>query len=89
MKHHWTELLWELWAAQAVCTAAVFPPGGAVGTSPGLALPGLLLAAAAPAAWAVWGVYAEPAQPPPPEQLLLCQPRLDPAALLDLPERMT
>ena len=23
MKHRWTTLLWELWAAQAVCAAAV------------------------------------------------------------------
>ena len=28
MKHRWTTLLWELWAAQAVCAAAALPPGG-------------------------------------------------------------
>ena len=70
MKHRWTDLLWELWAAQAVCTAAAFPPGSVFCTSPGLALPGLALAAAVPAAWAAWGLFAEPPQPLPPEQLL-------------------
>ena len=27
MKHRWTTLLWELWAAQAGCAAAALPPG--------------------------------------------------------------
>ena len=52
MKHRWTTLLWELWAAQAVCTAAAFPPGNPFIRSPAFALPGLALAAAVPAAWA-------------------------------------
>lgn len=70
MKQRWKGLLWELWAAQAVCTVAALAPGSRFCTIPGLALPGLVLAAAVPTAWAVWGVFAEPAQPLPPEQLL-------------------
>ena len=27
MKHRWTTLLWELWAAQALCAVAALPPG--------------------------------------------------------------
>ena len=74
MKHRWMTLLWELWAAQVLCTAAAMLPGSRVCTMPGLALPALGLAAAVPTAWFVWGVWAEP-------------PRtLDPATLLDLPE---
>ena len=73
MKHRWTTLLWELWAAQVLCTAAAM-------------LPGLGLAAAVPTAWFVWGVWAEPPLPLPPEQLLEPPRTLDPATLLDLPE---
>ena len=68
MKHRWMTLLWELWAAQLLCTAAAMLPGSRVCTMPGLALPALGLAAAVPTAWFVWGVWAEP--PLPPEQLL-------------------
>ena len=60
MKHRWTTLLWELWAAQVLCTAAAMLPGSRVCTMPGLALPALGLAAAVPTAWFVWGVWAEP-----------------------------
>ena len=84
MKHRWTPLLWELWAAQAVCAAAALPPGSAFGTCPALALPGLALAAAVPAAWAAWALFAEPPGPLPPEQLLE-QPRcFDIASLCEL-----
>ena len=41
MKHRWTTLLWELWAAQALCAVAALPPGSAFHTCPALALPGL------------------------------------------------
>ena len=70
MKHRWTELLWELWAAQAVCAAAAVPPGSPVVRLPPLALPGLILAAAVPMAWAVWLLWAEPPEALPPEQPL-------------------
>ena len=70
MKHSWTNLLWELWAAQAVCAAAALPPGSAFSTCPALALPGLALAAAVPTAWAAWALLAQPPDPLPPEQLL-------------------
>ena len=46
MKHRWTTLLWELWAAQALCAVAALPPGSAFHTCPALALPELALAAA-------------------------------------------
>ena len=78
MKHRWTTLLWELWAAQVLCTAAAMLPGSRVCTMLGLALPALGLAAAVPTAWA--------AVPMPPEQLLEPPRTLDPATLLDLPE---
>ena len=70
MKHRWMTLLWELWAAQLLCTAAAMLPGSRVCTMPGLALPALGLAAAVPTAWFVWGVWAELPLPLPPEQLL-------------------
>ena len=60
MKHRWTTLLWELWAAQALCAVAALPPGSAFHTCPALALPGLALAAAVPTAWAAWALLAEP-----------------------------
>ena len=60
MKHRWTTLLWELWAAQVLCTAAAMLPGSRVCTMPGLALPALGLAAAVPTAWAAWALLAEP-----------------------------
>ena len=83
VKHRWTTLLWELWAAQAVCAAAALPPGSAFSTGPALVLPpgspwlhepallypGLSLAVLVPAAWAAWWM-AVPPQPLPPEQLL-------------------
>lgn len=50
MKHRWITLLWELWAAQVLCTAAAMLPGSRVCTMPGLALPALGLAAAVPTA---------------------------------------
>ena len=83
MKQRWTTLLWELWAAQAVCTAAAFPPGNPFIRSPAFALPGLALAAAVPAAWAAWGLLAQPPEPLPPEQLLEAPPGFDRAALCD------
>lgn len=86
MKHRWTTLLWELFAAQVLCTAAAILPGSRVCTMPGLALPALGLAAAVPTALFVWGVWAEPPLPLPPEQLLEPPRTLDPATLLDLPE---
>ena len=59
MKHRWTALLWELWAAQVLCAAAVLPPGSAFSRCPALVFPGLALSAAVPAAWTVWAVLAE------------------------------
>ena len=38
MKHRWTTLLWELFAAQLLCTAAAMLPGSRVCTMPGLSL---------------------------------------------------
>lgn len=35
MKHRWTTLLWELWAAQALCAVAALPPGQCVHYMPG------------------------------------------------------
>ena len=70
MKHSWSTLLWELWAVQAAYAAAAFWPGSRLGTDPALALPGLVLAAAVPAAWALWAVYAATPAPLPPEQPL-------------------
>ena len=78
MKHRWTTLLWELFAAQVLCTAAAMLPGSRVCTMPGLAL-----AAAVPAAWAAWAVLAEPPVPLPPEELLAPAPQFDFSALCD------
>ena len=83
VKHRWTTLLWELWAAQAVCAAAALPPGSMFSTCPALALPGLALAAAVPAAWAAWALFAEPPSPLPPEQLLGPPHSFDFASLCD------
>ena len=74
MKHRWTTLLWELWAAQALCAVAALPPGSAFHTCPALALPGLALAAA---------LLAEPPDGLPPEQLLEQAPGFDFATLCD------
>ena len=84
MKHRWTTLLWELWAAQVLCTAAAMLPGSRVCTIPGLALPALGLAAAVPTAWAAWALFAEPPDPLPPERLLGPVSEFDLAALCDL-----
>jgi len=73
MKHRWTTLLWELWAAQALCAVAALPPGSAFHTCPALALPGLALAAAVPVLWAGWWLWAEKA-PPMPEEELMAKP---------------
>ena len=83
MKQRWTTLLWELWAAQALCAVAALPPGSAFHTCPALALPGLALAAAVPAAWAAWGLLAQPPEPLPSEQLLETPPGFDLATLCD------
>ena len=83
MKHRWTTLLWELWAAQVLCTAAAMLPGSRVCTMPGLALPALGLAAAVPTAWAAWALLAEPPDGLPPEQLLEQAPGFDFATLCD------
>ena len=83
MKHRWTTLLWELWAAQAVCAAAALPPGSGFHTCPALVLPGLALAAAVPTAWAAWALFAEPPDPLPPERLLGPASEFDLAALCD------
>ena len=84
MKHRWTTLLWELFAAQLLCTAAAMLPGSRVCTMPGLALPALGLAAAVPTAWAAWALFAEPPDPLPPERLLGPVSEFDLAALCDL-----
>mgnify|MGYP003193110923 FL=1 len=84
MKHRWTTLLWELFAAQVLCTAAAMLPGSRVCTMPGLALPALGLAAAVPTAWAAWALFAEPPDPLPPERLLGPVSEFDLAALCDL-----
>ena len=76
MKHRWTTLLWELWAAQALCAVAALPPGSAFHTCPALALPGLALAAA------VQNAAGRPADLPP-EQLLEQAPGFDFATLCD------
>lgn len=86
MKHRWMTLLWELFAAQLLCTGAAMLPGSPVCTDPALGLPALGLGAAVPTAWFVWGVWAESPLPLPPEQLLEPPRTLDPATLLDLPE---
>ena len=83
MKHRWMTLLWELWAAQVLCTAAAMLPGSRVCTMPGLALPALGLAAAVPTAWAAWALLAEPPDGLPPEQLLEQAPGFDFATLCD------
>ena len=83
MKHRWMTLLWELWAAQVLCTAAAMLPGSRVCTMPGLALPALGLAAAVPTAWAAWALLAEPPDGLPPEQLLEQVPGFDFATLCD------
>ena len=83
MKHRWTTLLWELFAAQLLCTAAAMLPGSRVCTMPGLALPALGLAAAVPTAWAAWALLAEPPDGLPPEQLLEQVPGFDFATLCD------
>lgn len=83
MKHRWTTLLWELWAAQTLCAVAALPPGSAFHTCPALALPGLALAAAVPTAWAAWALLAEPPDGLPPEQLLEQAPGFDFATLCD------
>lgn len=83
VKHRWTTLLWELWAAQAMCAAAALPPGSAFSTCPALVLPGLALAAAVPTAWAAWALFAEPPRPLPPERLLAPPQRFDFASLCD------
>ena len=83
MKHRWTTLLWELFAAQLLCTAAAMLPGSRVCTMPGLALPALGLAAAVPTAWAAWALLAEPPDGLPPEQLLEQAPGFDFATLCD------
>ena len=70
MKHRWTPLLWELWAAQALCAVAALPPGSAFHTCPALALPGLALAATVPVLWAGWWLWAEKAPPLPEEELM-------------------
>ena len=84
MKHRWMTLLWELFAAQLLCTAAAMLPGSRVCTMPGLALPALGLAAAVPTAWAAWALFAEPPDPLPPERLLGPVSEFDLAALCDL-----
>ena len=83
MKHRWTTLLWELFAAQLLCTAAAMLPGSRVCTMPGLALPALGLAAAVPTAWAAWALLAEPPDGLPPEQLLEQASGFDFATLCD------
>ena len=83
MKHRWTALLWELWAAQALCAAAALPPGSAFSRCPALVFPELALSAAVPAAWTVWAVLAELPAPPEPEQLLEPVTPFDFAALCD------
>jgi len=83
-KHRWTTLLWELWAAQAVCAAAALPPGSIFSTCPALAVPGLMLAAAVPTAWAAWAVLAEMPPPLPPEELLTPVQPFDFSTLCDL-----
>ena len=83
MKHRWTTLLWELWAAQAVCAAAALPPGSLFSQCPAFALPGLMLSAAVPAAWAAWAVLAETPPPLPPEELLTPASGFDFSTLCD------
>lgn len=70
MKHNWTPLLWELWAAQTLCAVAALVPGSGFCTEPELVWPGLVLSAVVPAAWALWGLYAGPVAVMPQEQLL-------------------
>ena len=89
MKQRWTTLLWELWAAQALCAAAALPPGSIFSTWPALALPGLALAAAVPAAWCAWAVLGDPPRPLPPEELLECPAGFDFDTLCDLPAAAT
>lgn len=83
MKHRWTTLLWELWAAQALGAAAAFFPRSGFCTLPELVLPALALSAATPMAWAVWGVYGEMPPAPEPEQPLEKSGGCDLSALLE------
>ena len=83
MKHRWTTLLWELWAAQALGAAAAFFPQSGFSTLPELTLPALVLSAATPMAWAVWGVYAEMPPVPGAERPLEEGGGCDLAALLE------
>lgn len=78
MKHSWIPLLWELWAAQALCAVTAMLPGSRFCTYPELLLPGLALSAAVPAAWAFWGLCAELPHPAEPER------PLEPVRLYDL-----
>lgn len=86
MKHRWTALLWELWAAQAVCAAVMLPPGSGAARLPALVLPGLALAVVVPAAWVLWGLWAEPPVPLGPEAPLEPFAPFDWNTVLDLRE---
>ena len=83
MKHRWTSLLWELWAAQALYAAAALVPGSVFAHRPELALPGLALGAAVPAAWAAYALLDRPPALPP-EQLLEPVQSFDFATLCEL-----
>lgn len=74
-KTNWEPLLWEGWAALALCAAAVLPPDSPWGRMPAVVWPGLVLAVLVPAAWTLWGLWAQTPPAPEPECLL------EPAAL--------
>ena len=86
MKHRWTTLLWELWAAQTACAAVVFPPGSRAAQLPAVVLPGLALAVIVPTAWVLWGLWAEPPVPLGPEAPLEPFTPFDWNTVLDLQE---
>ena len=50
MRETLATILWEGWTALVLCTAAVFLPGSEALTYPAVLWPGLVLAAAVPAA---------------------------------------
>ena len=77
--------LWELWAAQVLCTAAAMLPGSRCARCRGWRCLRWVLRRRCPRP-GLCGAWAEPPLPLPPEQLLEPPRTLDPATLLDLPE---
>ncbi len=77
MKHRWTTLLWELWAAQALCAVAALPPGSGVPYMPGTGAAGAGPCGGGAHGMGCVGLLAEPPDGLPPEQLLEQAPGFD------------